>query len=309
MATTGNQSGTDRVVERIRGVGWGRHDPRIRATWRVLLAMPVLWVLTGGVLAGNLQSAVGVLPSAGATGGGVTQSLLHAGFFLAALGVWARYLDRRPLSDYGVSASPRWVRDGVVGFAAVLVGFGAWTGLTTAFGPTSVAVAPSVPQGSVLLGVIVPFVALVLHAAVQQVVFFRVILESAAEGLHSRGVSAAGAVAGAVPVAVLLFVVMHGQAGPLRLLDLAVAGGIFGLLYLHTGELALGIGAHFGALYGGIVVSAVVRVTGSLSGVPGVLDQYGFPKMVVAYVVILAWLRWRRGEVPVRTDVARWSAG
>ena len=308
MTTTGNQSGTERVVERIHGVGWGRRDPRVRATWRVLLAMPVLWVLTGGILAGNVQSAVGVLPNGGA-GGGLAQSLLHAGFFLVVLGVWARYLDRRPLSDYGVSASPRWVRDGIVGFVAVLVGLGVWGGVTTALGGTSVAVAPSVPQGSVLLGVIAPFVALVLHAAVQQVVFFRVILGSAAEGLHRRGVSAPQAVAGAVPVAVLVFVLMHGQAGPLRLLDLAVAGGVFGALYLHTGELALGIGAHFGALYGGVVVSAVVRVTGSLSGIPGVLDQYGFPKMLIAYVVIVAWLRWWRGEVPIRTDIARWSGG
>lgn len=306
MATTGNQSATERVVESVRGVGWGGRDPRVRATWRVLLAMPVLWVLTGGVLAGNVQSTVGVIPDAGATGG-LAQSLLHAGFFLVALAAWARYLDRRPLSEYGVSASPRWGRDGVVGFAAVLVGFGAWTGVTSALGGTSVTVAPSVPQGSVLLGVIAPFVALVLHAAVQQVVFFRVILESAAEGLHSRGLGARRALAGAVPVAVLLFVVMHGQAAPLRLLDLAVAGGVFGMLYLHTGELALGIGAHFGALYGGIVVSALLRVTGSLSGVPGVLDQYGFPKMLVAYVVILAWLRWRRGAVPIRSDVAQWS--
>lgn len=308
MVTTGNRSGVERVVEGIRGVGWGRRDSRVRATWRVLLAMPFLWVLTGGVLAGNVQSAVGVLPGAGTTGGGVTQSLLHAGFFLVALAAWARYLDRRPLSEYGVSASPRWVRDWIVGFVAVLVGFGAWTGVTSALGPTSVAVAPSVPQGSVLLGVIAPFVALVLHAAVQQVVFFRVILESAAEGLHSRGASAARAVAGAVPFAVLLFVLMHGQAGPLRLLDLAVAGGVYGMLYLHTGELALGIGAHSGALYGGIVVSALVQVTGSLSGIPGVFDQYGFPKMLIAYVVILVWLRWRRGAVHIRSDVARWSS-
>lgn len=308
MATTGNQSATERVVEGIHGVGWGGRDSRVRATWRVLLAMPFLWVLTGGVLAGGVQSAVGVIPDGGATGG-LAQSLLHAGFFLAALAVWARYVERRPLSEYGVSASPRWVRDGTVGFVAVLVGFGAWRGVTAALGGTSVTVAPSVPQGSVLLGVVAPFVALVLHAAVQQVVFFRVIQESAAEGLHSRGLSAPRAVAGAVPVAVLLFVVMHGQAGPLRLLDLAVAGGIFGMLYLHTGELALGIGAHFGALYSGIVVSALLRVTGSLSGVPGVLDQYGFPKMLVAYVAILAWLRWRRGAVPIRSDLARWSGG
>lgn len=303
-------AGSDTVtnpVERFRSVVWGRTDPRVRATWRVLLAMPILWTFSGAVLAGNVQAAVEVIPSGRAPGGGLAQSLLHGGFFLITLLGWARYLDREPLSNYGVSVSLGWLRDFVIGFAAVIVGFGVWIGLGAVLGETTVVVSPTIPQGSVFFGFVIPVVALVLHAAVQQVVFFRVILKNAAEGLHSRGVSAVPAAIGAVPVAVLLFIVMHGELTILRVLDLAVAGSIFGLLYVHTGELAMGIGAHFGALYAGIVVSAVIRVTGSLPGVLGLINQYGFPKIVVAYLMVVAWLIWWHGEISTQNGIAWWT--
>jgi hypothetical protein len=70
---------------------------------------------------------------------------------------------------------------------------------------------------------------------------------------------------------------MCGPTTSLRVLDLAVAGSLFGLLYPQTGELGLGIGAHFGRLYSDIVVSAAVQVTGFQSEILDVLDQYGFP--------------------------------
>lgn len=291
----------------LRRIVRGRDDTRVRATWRVLLAMPVLWTFTGGVLTGNLQSTVGIIPSGQDPGGGLAQSLLHAGFLLVVLAGWARYLDRRPLSAYGVSSSLPWIRDFFVGFTAVLVGSFVWLGITAAVGGTSVSVSPSLPTESVVVAFALPFVTFALHAAVQQVVFFRVILGNAAEGLHSRGVDAERAALVAVPVAVLFFIAMHGETTTLRVLDLTVAGGIFALLYLHTGELAVGIGAHSGGLYGGVVVSSVVQVTGSLSGALGTVDAYGFPAMVVAYAVLATWLLWRHGEIPVRRDVARWS--
>jgi hypothetical protein len=168
-------------------------------------------------------------------------------------------------------------------------------------------VSPSLPQGSALLGLVVPFAALVLYAAVQQIVFFRVVLETAAGGLSSRGVGALRAAGGAVLVAVLSFVAMHGDPSPLRVVDLAVAGGIFTLLYLHSGELAIGVEAQSGALCAGPVVSALVRVTGPPAGALGVLDPYGFPKMVVAYLIMVAWLIRLRGAVDVRRGIGRWS--
>jgi hypothetical protein len=267
--------------------------------------MPLLWMVTGGVLAGNVQSAIGAIPVGQSQGSGLAQSLLHAGFFLLVLLPWARYLDQSPLSSYGVSASSDWVRDFFLGLVAAIVGLVVWVGVGVAVGGKTAVVSPSVPEGSVLWGLAIPFVAFVLHAAVQQVVFFRVILKTAAEGLQSRGVTATRAALGGIPVAVLLFVLIHELSSALRVLDLALAGTIYGLLYLQTGELALGIGTHFGALYGGTVLFAVVEVTGSLSGVFGAIDQYGFPNMLIAYFVIVAWTTWRRGEFSFRPDIAR----
>jgi len=309
MAPSTTSQQTSALAGRLRLILRGSNDSGIRATWRVLLAMPVLWVLTGGVLAGNLQTAVPWIPSGQAPMAGLAQSVLHAGFFLVALAVWARYLDARPLSEYGVSATPAWTLDLAAGFGAVVVGFVVWLGLGAALGGVTVTTALSSPQGSLGTELVVAAVALLLHAAVQQLVFFRVILGSAAEGLGSRDLSRTWAFAGALVVAVVLFVAMHGSVTPLRVLDLVVAGCVFGLLALHTGELALGTGAHFGALAAGSVLfspaanagsgPAVFQMTGSLPGLLGTANEYGFPKMVVAYLALLAWLQWRRGEITV----------
>lgn len=277
----------------------------MRATWRVLLAMPLLWVFTGAVLTGNVQSAIAAIPSGGETGSGLAQSVLHATFVVLVLAVWARYLDRRPLSSYGISANPAWALQFLGGVAAVLVGSVCWGALGVALGYTTVAVSPSVPEGSLLVGVVVPFVALVLHAAVQQVVFFCVILEAAAEGLASRKLAARRAAIAAIPVAVCFFVLMHGSTTPLRIFDLVVAGSVFALLYLHTGSLALGIGVHFGGLYVGIGLAALVRTTGSLPGVLGTVSQYGFPTVLIAYALLVGWLYWRHRELGIRREVAR----
>lgn len=292
------------VIDRVQIVVFGSDDPRVRATWRVLLAMPVLWVLTGAVLTGNVQSAFDVIPSGESLGSGLAASVLHGGFFLLALGLWARVLDWQPLSNYGVSVSTDWGRDFLIGFLAVVVGQLVWLGVSSVLSDKSVEIALSAPGEPIFVWFLLPFAALVLHAAVQQVVFFRVILKTAAEGIHSRGVTAGTATLIAIPVATVFFIVMHGSTTPLRVLDLAVVGGIFGLLYLHSGELGLGMGAHFGAFYSGTIVFAVVQVTGSLPGALGAIDGYGFPKMVAAYLVMLAWLRWKHEAIPTHRSIA-----
>jgi hypothetical protein len=295
------------VADRLGGVVFGEEDTRVRAIWRVLLAMPLLWILTGDVLTANVIAVL--FQSVRSTMTGLVSSLLHGGFLLIALILWARYIDRHPLSNYGISGSAAWLREFLIGVVAVIIGQLLWIGIGSVLGGKSVQVSPSTPDESILFWLVFPFVALVLHAAVQQVVFFRVILKNAAEGLHSRGVDASQAVLAGVPVAVVFFIAMHGSATPLRVLDLAIAGGIFGLMSLHTGELGLGIGAHFGAFYSGTVVFAVLQVTGSLSGVFGTIDQYGFPKMVLAYLVVVAWLLWQHGDLPLQHAIARWNAG
>jgi hypothetical protein len=298
-------SSSTTLDHRLNAVVFGEEDTRVRAIWRVLLAMPILWILTGDVLTANLMSIIGPLGDSTVTG--LASSLLHGGFLLIALIPWARYFDRQPLSNYGIAGSLNWIRDFFIGFVVVVIGQALWISIGSLSGGKSIQVSLSTPDESLLFWLVLPFVALVLHAAVQQIVFFRVILKNAAEGLHSQGVAASQAVLAAVPVATVLFIAMHGSTTPLRILDLAVAGCIFGLMSLHTGELGLGIGAHFGAFYSGTVVLSVIQVTGSLSGVLGTIDQYGFPKMVLAYLVVVAWLVWLHGELPLQGSIARWN--
>jgi hypothetical protein len=49
-------------------------------------------------------------------------------------------------------------------------------------------------------------------------------------------------------------------------------------------------------------------VTSSLPASVAVLGEYGFPKVILAYAFVLAFLAWRHEVVPVEADVARWSS-
>ncbi|MDZ7731005.1 MAG: hypothetical protein U5K37_08910 [Natrialbaceae archaeon] len=100
-----------------------------------------------------------------------------------ALWVWARYLEDASLWDYGISATPQWALECLVGYLAFVGAILIWAGIGVATGTATVSTGP--PSDG--LGIIViSVVSLALHAAVQQVVFFRVILGSALEGLYAR---------------------------------------------------------------------------------------------------------------------------
>lgn len=316
MATDSNRAAGERVRARLRNLVYGRDDPRIRATYRVLLAMPVFWVVAGGVLAGNLQARVGAIPVGGEPLGGLSASLLHGGFLVLLLLGWARFVDHRPLSNYGVSATPSWAVDLLVGIGALLAAFALWFGAAVGLGWATVDAAASAPRWSLPVAVGVYVVALGIHALLQQLVFFRVVLGNAAEGLHSRGLGARRAALAGVLVAVPIFVAIHQVAVDLRTVDLAVVGLVYGLLYVHTGDLAYGTGLHLGTFVAGGLLfvpadaapetASLLAVTTSLPQSIAVLGEYGFPKVALAYALLLAVLRWRHGEVPVEADVARW---
>lgn len=299
--------GTGGVGARLRAVVQGRDDTRFRATWRVLLV---------GLLAFPLTEAVSVRV-AGALGSRapVVVGTVQAATFAVLLVAWARYVDRRALADYGFAAAPSWLADLLVGFGAVFAGFGLWFAVEAALGWSTVTVALSAPSQPVAVGLSAALVAFGLNAWVQETVFRGLVLQNVAEGVHARAVGARRAVLVAFGVVVVYFVVIHGVTRPRFVLDLAVAGAVFSALYVHTGSLALPVGAHVGANFvGGTVFlspevaadrAAVFVVSG---GVPGVdLLNMAYPKMVVAYVLLLGWLRLRHGEVGVEADIAEWT--
>lgn len=299
-------TGTVTVGDRLRAVVFGVEDPRIRATWRFVLAWPLL-PLVGAVVA----LVMPVLGLSGMIPGGPLQGIV----FIAMLLAWARYVDRRPLSDYGVSVSPAWLLNLLVGFVAVVVVWSGWHALASSLGWMQIDWSMTAPQDSVPLGLGGVLVSLAINTWVQDVVFFAIVLASAAEGLRSRDVEPTRAVVGAWLVAVLFFTAIHGTPTALDAVATAVGGAVFGLLYVHTGELALAIGVHWGASYAAGTVFAspamasqgpsVFQVTASLPGEVGGAARILL--YVVTYLVLVGWLRLYRGDVRIETGLAHWT--
>lgn len=304
-----------RGADRLGAVIWGRRDPRIRATWRVLLPWPVLWFLAGSI---GVVVAGSVVPgSVSGPTGILTFGLFQAAFSGAAWVAWARYVDHRPLANYGFSLSRSWVLDLLVGFLAVLAGFGVWHAVGTRLGWTSLEVVLADPGPAFAYGLAALFVGVLVNAGVQELVFYGVTLTNAAEGLASRGVTPSRAVLGAWAVAAGLFALKHRPPTVEEALVMVAGLGIFGLLYVHTGELALSIGVHTGVNYAGKALFVAPSLAGGrlsvfqanieVSGFLGTLAGGAIPQLVVAYLLLIGWLRWRHGRVIVDTaSLARW---
>lgn len=317
MSGGGHETRSTAAVDRLRAVVWGKDDRRVRATWRVALAWPVLWFLVGSaaVLVGDV-----IVPTGASLPVNMLLFGLIQGFFVAvALVAWARYLDRRPVADYGLSASGSWLLDLVAGFGAVVVAFGVWLGVGSALGWSTVELSMTAPRGSLVLGLGAVFVGVVVNVWVQETVFVGVVVTNAAEGLSRRGLGLSAAVVGAWVVAVLLFTAKHRPAELDRLLNLGLALGVFGLLYVHTGELALSIGVHTGVNYAGnaLFVSpslgverpSMFHVTNSLSGLPGSLSEGAIPPILLAYLLLVGWIAWRNGGWRIVADRDAWRDG
>lgn len=299
-------AGMAAALARLRPVVFGREQPRLRATWRFVLAWPLLPLV--GALLGVAMPALGV---SGMIPGGPIQGIV----FLVMLVLWARYIDRRPLSDYGVSASPTWLLNLSTGLIAVIAVWSGWHLVASSLGWMRIEPAVMAPEWSVHLRLFGVLISLAINTWVQDTVFFAIVLASAAEGLRSRDVNATRAVIGGWIVAVVFFTAIHGTPTLLDTIGTAVGGAVFGLLYVHTDDLALTIGVHWGSSYatGAIFASpsvamqgpSVFEVTkslpGDISGAAGI-GLYG-----VTYLVLVGWLRLHRGDVSIRTTIAQWN--
>lgn len=90
-------------------------------------------------------------------------------------------------------------------------------------------------------------VSLAVNSLVQDLVFFAIVLKSAAEGFRSRGLDPRRAAIGGWLVGILFLTIIHGLEGPVDVWAHAVGGAVFGALYIHTGELSLTLGEQPGS--------------------------------------------------------------
>lgn len=290
-------------MARLRTVFVGGDDPRLRASWRVLLAWPVLPLV--GVLVALVMPWLGV---SGMIPGGPLQGV----FFVGILLVWARYIDRRPLTDYGVTTTRSWLVRLLGACALVVVVWSGWHAVASTQGWMQIERATPTAPATVgaWLGAAV---SLAVNTWVQDVVFFAIVLKAAAEGLHSREVTPRRAVLGGWLVSIAFFTMIHGQATLLDTINSVVIAAVFGLLYLHTGDLGLTIGVHWGSSYAAGVLfptqsglgPSVFVVSEALPWAKGELTPIYL--YLATYLLIVGWLTVSRGEVGIETGLAEWT--
>jgi membrane protease YdiL (CAAX protease family) len=310
-----------RLRSRLEPVVWGGERSRPRAVWRILVPFAV--VLATGIGTAALSTATGVADLA------LQVLLATAGDVLVALAVLvvlvgaARSLDRRDVADYGFRFSRAWWVDLAAGAVLGVLVVSAAFLLASARGGVVVVATLSAGDADPVSAAVLLFVVGYLCTAVWEESLFRgVLMTNAAEGLVERGLPAGMALLGALGVSAVVFGTLHaplsrlpgGTALSWMLAVWTLMGGLLGLGYVLSGELAFPMGLHFTANLavvngylgqGTPVPPSVLRteVTASAAwhpfgGLPFVLAILG------GYGLALAWFRWRHGTVSLAEAIA-----
>lgn len=222
---------------------WNRSENRPRALWRIVGALAITMVVPGLIYSQTVQPLDLHFLVAG-----LGANALYTATAVVVLVTWAGYVDRRPVSRYGLRIDRRWL--GMLGIGA-LVGIAGWGGALATdllFGWASVAALLSAGTGPfpLAVGLVVGIAQFTFVGIWEELVFRGIVMRNAVEGLHLPGVSRRWALLGGWVSSSVLFGVLHyDQAGSVLALGFWVlAGLVLGLAYLLTDELAVPIGLH-----------------------------------------------------------------
>lgn len=237
----------------VAAIVTGDNRSRPRATWRVLL--PFVLVIGLGIA---VTAVLARFDLANRLGAGLVSDVLLALVVGTVLVVTARYLDERPLPDYGFRLSRRWWTEfgagsvlGVVLVAAVFA---------TSYALGGVVVVETVSPGdagSFALWFLLSGLGYLCTAFWEETLFRGILITNAAEGLAARGLSPRDRLVGALVVSTVVFGAVHGPLGTVpgesalvgMLAVWTLMGGLLGLAYVLSGELAFPMGLHFTVNY------------------------------------------------------------
>jgi len=326
----------------IKNIFWNTGERRVRAVWRQLIQL-VLFAVLSGVLVRGVGALAGVHP---APAGGLQAAparyyltdlplteVLSAAAALLSIWLMARFINREPLALFGLRFDRAWWLDSAFGLllglaltaAVFLVELAAgWVTVTGTF-RSGVA---GVPFGLAILGPIV----LVVGAAFFEEPYYRGYwIRNLAQGLPLR---LRGPARGLGMVA--LWVISSAYFGwghrtnpyadPLGVVNIGLAGILFGLSYLLTGSLGLSIGLHFGwdfcqgAVFGTPVAGLPLAKAASVLTVarhgPALWTGGGFGTdegllVTLAFVLgllpVLLYIRLRYGQIRLYTPLAEYA--
>jgi membrane protease YdiL (CAAX protease family) len=234
----------DGLTGHVVSVLWNQTEGRPRALWRILgvyvAALVGIFVLPVLALAGT------ELPPS--VNGAATNLIGALVGLLLAVGV-AKYVDRRPLTDYGLAFDRSWLKDFGAGSVIALAGMAVALPVSLLAGWATVSEVFSGGAGANVLPFAAAFglytVQWALTAFWEELVFRGLILTSAVEGLRSRWLSDRGTVVAGVVASSLIFTLGHFPGTLEKFGFRMVLGLLLGAAYVWTDSLALPIGLHF----------------------------------------------------------------
>ncbi len=291
----------------LRRLFYGERNERLRATWRVVVAVvtfaavfvPVGLVVGLLPLPGLLRNAPGILPAVAGT---------------AVVSLVAKRLEGRTIAEQGFSLDRSWWYDFVGGVGIGTVAMALAMLLWMEVGAVRVVETLSTGVVSAPLAAVAVVTAAVGYLGValwEEVVFRGVLVRNGIDGLVARGLSRRTAVVGAVGLGVVTFGVLHslvparGATATFAVLQAVLGAVYFTAAYVLTESLALPIGIHFamnftnaGLFPTNSSVPALVRVNQTLTVEPSVV---GVPVVLTLLLTlaVVAWVRLTRGAVSI----------
>lgn len=318
----------------------GGEERRPRALWR-LVAQFAVFVVASVLFTVPLASLLYLFRAAGVApgeAGGLEVSpdspallpLNGAASLLAiSLSLWlaGRYLDKRPIRDFGLRVDRGWWLDlgfglalGAVLMTAVfLVQAGAgWVSVAGTYRST----VPDVPFS---LAILIPAFAFLCVGVYEELLSRGYQLQNIAEGLDYPALGPKGAIVAAWAISSAFFGALHALNPGATLIsttNIALAGIMLGTGYVLTGQLAIPIGLHitwnffqgnvFGFPVSGISPIGATFVATEQSG-PALwtggsfgpeAGLIGISAMLLGILLTLLWVRARTGKVGLHTPIA-----
>jgi membrane protease YdiL (CAAX protease family) len=301
-------------VSAIVNLFWNEREGRLRAGWRVLIFLAIVFVVAAveGRVRAGLAGRLPVLYDA------LVRALVFALLIAVALFVASRVLDHRRISDYGFHLSRKWWTDlafGLVlgplllfGILAVELAMG-WVKVTGSFAPS--------PGQPFVATILVGLIAVAAVAFGEEASYRGYPIKNLVEGVGT----ASWGLAIAVLIPAAFFGLAHASnenATWLSTINIVMSGLMFGTGYVLTGELALPIGLHFawdlvqgfvfgvvadGKEYGSALIlaydSSATLWTGQPYGAEGGL--MGTAALIAGFLGIVAWARSRHDATLLAT--------
>ncbi|QLC26666.1 CPBP family intramembrane metalloprotease [Parasphingopyxis algicola] len=211
--------------------------------------MVALQVESKGWLRALLQIILFILVLAGAVAplllvpNSLIQFLLATMVLVALLFVWARHVDRRPFSDYGLMPFGRLLSATLAGLVIGTVSVAIVFGVSVALGAIEVSELPV----TIAFAAILSFFLKMLVVGVWEEIFFRGFLFTSLRDVFASKSNARAGIFGALLVSSLAFGIAHSMtdhASIASLAILAVNGAMLCIPFVLTGNLGLSIGFH-----------------------------------------------------------------